>query len=180
MKGAILEGGIPFNRVYGMHAFEYTSVDPRFNDVFNNAMVNCTTIVMKRVLEIYEGFEHINKLVDVGGGLGINLKLITSKYPHIHGVNFDLPHVLEHAPTYDGIFSLSFNKFVTNFATTFEYYSLKTTYFKFAGVTHVGGDMFESVPDGDVIFLKVNSSIYTNNLSSYFYLHVHTKNRNSI
>ncbi|RHN39626.1 putative O-methyltransferase COMT-type, S-adenosyl-L-methionine-dependent methyltransferase [Medicago truncatula] len=123
MKGAIMEGGIPFNRVYGMHAFEYPIVDPRFNDVFNNAMANCTTIVMKRVLEIYEGFEHINKLVDVGGGLGINLKLITSKYPHIHGVNFDLPHVLEHAPSYDG-------------------------------VTHVGGDMFESVPDGDVIFLK--------------------------
>ncbi|CAJ2663202.1 unnamed protein product [Trifolium pratense] len=123
MKGAIMEGGIPFNRVYGMNAFEYPVVDPRFNDVFNNAMVNCTTIVMKRVLEIYEGFEHINRLVDVGGGLGINIKLITSKYPNIHGVNFDLPHVLEHAPTYPG-------------------------------VTHVGGDMFETVPDGDVIFLK--------------------------
>lgn len=114
MKGAILEGGVPFNRVYGMHAFEYPIVDPRFNDVFNNAMANCTTIVMKRVLEIYEGFEHINKLVDVGGGLGINLKLITSKYPQIHGVNFDLPHVLEHAPSYDGIFSLTFNKLVAN------------------------------------------------------------------
>ncbi|KAI5422175.1 caffeic acid 3-O-methyltransferase [Lathyrus oleraceus] len=123
MKGAIMEGGIPFNRVYGMHAFEYPTVDPRFNDVFNNSMVNCTTIIMKRILEIYDGFEHINKLVDVGGGLGINLKLITSKYPHIKGVNFDLPHVLEHAPTYEG-------------------------------VTHVGGDMFESVPNGDVIFLK--------------------------
>ncbi|PNX91319.1 caffeic acid 3-O-methyltransferase, partial [Trifolium pratense] len=123
MKGAILEGGIPFNRVYGMHAFEYSVVDPRFNDVFNNAMINNTTIIMKRILEIYEGFEHINRLVDVGGGLGINIKLITSKYPHIHGVNFDLPHVIEHAPPY-------------------------------AGVTHVGGDMFESVPDGDVIFMK--------------------------
>ncbi|KAE9595845.1 putative anthranilate N-methyltransferase [Lupinus albus] len=123
MKGAILEGGVPFNRVYGMHAFEYPTVDPRFNDVFNKAMVNCTTIVMKRVLEFYKGFEHINKLVDVGGGLGINLNLITSKYPHLHGINFDLPHVIEHAPTY-------------------------------AGVEHVGGDMFESVPHGDVIFMK--------------------------
>ncbi|CAL0315428.1 unnamed protein product [Lupinus luteus] len=126
MKGAILEGGIPFNRVYGMHAFEYPIVDPRFNDVFNKAMVSCTTIVMKRVLEFYKGFEHINKLVDVGGGLGINLNLITSKYPHLHGINFDLPHVIEHAPTY-------------------------------AGVEHVGGDMFESVPHGDVIFMKVEA-----------------------
>jgi caffeic acid 3-O-methyltransferase len=112
MKGAILEGGIPFNRVYGMHAFEYPVVDPRFNDVFNNAMVNTTTIVMKRILEIYEGFKNINRLVDVGGGLGINIKLITSKYPHIHGVNFDLPHVLEHAPTYPGIY---FNCHLTYF-----------------------------------------------------------------
>ncbi|CAI8607768.1 unnamed protein product [Vicia faba] len=123
MKGAILEGGIPFNRVYGMQSFEYPNVDPRFNDIFNNSMVSCTTIIMKRILEIYDGFEHINKLVDVGGGLGINLKLITSKYLHIQGVNFDLPHVIEHAPTYEG-------------------------------VTHVGGDMFESVPNGDAIFLK--------------------------
>ena len=63
-------------------------------------MLSHTTIVMKRVLECYEGFENINRLVDVGGGLGINLKLITSKYPHIKGINFDLPHVIKHAPTY--------------------------------------------------------------------------------
>ncbi|XP_027334048.1 anthranilate N-methyltransferase-like [Abrus precatorius] len=123
LKGAILEGGIPFNRVYGMDAFEYPAKDPRFNDVFNKAMFNFTTIVMKRVLEFYEGFENINRLVDVGGGLGINLKLITSKYPHVQGTNFDLPHVIENAPAYPG-------------------------------VEHVGGDMFESVPNGDAIFMK--------------------------
>ncbi|KAJ1410038.1 Winged helix-like DNA-binding domain superfamily [Sesbania bispinosa] len=122
-KGAILEGGIPFHRVHGKHIYEYTGSDPRFNEVFNKAMINSTTIAIKRILEVYEGFEHINRLVDVAGGLGINLKLITSKYPHIQGVNFDLPHVIEHAPTY-------------------------------AGVTHVGGDMFESVPNGDAIFMK--------------------------
>ncbi|AES82832.1 putative anthranilate N-methyltransferase [Medicago truncatula] len=123
LKGAIMEGGIAFNRVYGMHAFEYPRVDPRFNDVFNKAMVNSTTINMKRIIDCYQGFDHITKLVDVGGGLGINLKLITSKYSHIQGINFDLPHVLQHAPVYPG-------------------------------VEHVGGDMFESVPAGDAIFMK--------------------------
>ena len=103
LKGAILEGGIPFNRVYGMDAFEYQSVDPRFNEVFNRGMLGQTTMVMKKVLESYEGFEHINRLVDVGGGLGISLKLITSKYPHIKGINFDLPHVIEHATSYAGM-----------------------------------------------------------------------------
>ncbi|XP_057454941.1 cathecol O-methyltransferase 1-like [Lotus japonicus] len=123
LRGAIMEGGTPFNRVHGRHLYEYAGSDPRLNDVFNKAMSNITIIIMKSILKFYEGFEHINRLVDVGGGLGINLKLITSKYPHIQGVNFDLPHVLEHAPTY-------------------------------AGVTHVGGDMFESVPNGDAIFMK--------------------------
>lgn len=123
LKGAIIEGGIPFNRVHGMHAFEYPAIDPRYNDLFNKGMLNITTIVMKRVLETYEGFKNINRLVDVGGGLGINLKLVTSKYPNIQGVNFDLPHVIDHAPN-------------------------------FPGVEHVGGDMFDSVPNGDAIFMK--------------------------
>jgi hypothetical protein len=35
------------------------------------------------------------------------------------------------------------------------YIKIIDLYFNIAGVTHVGGDMFESVPDGDVIFLKV-------------------------
>ncbi|RYR24222.1 hypothetical protein Ahy_B02g057715 isoform E [Arachis hypogaea] len=117
------DDGVPFVRANGMHAFEYPSVDPRFNDVFNKAMISHTTIVMKRVLESYEGFNNINTLIDVGGGLGFNLKMITSKYPNINAINFDLPHVIQHALTYPG-------------------------------VKHVGGDMFESVPNGDAIFMK--------------------------
>ncbi|XP_020963065.1 anthranilate N-methyltransferase-like isoform X2 [Arachis ipaensis] len=123
LKGAILEGGIPFNRVYGMNMFEYANIDPRFNEIFNKAMLTSSTISMKRILDVYKGFDHINKLVDVGGGLGATLNLITSKYPNIQGVNFDLPHVIENAPIY-------------------------------AGVEHIGGDMFESVPNGDAIFIK--------------------------
>ncbi|KAI4346262.1 hypothetical protein L6164_013329 [Bauhinia variegata] len=99
LKGVVMEGGIPFNRVHGMHAFEYPSKELRFNKVFNKAMFN------------------------VGGGVGVNIHLITSKYPHIQGINFDLPHVIQHAPEYSGI-------------------------------EHVGGDMFKSVPQGDVIFMK--------------------------
>ncbi|XP_058195058.1 uncharacterized protein LOC131311585 [Rhododendron vialii] len=65
-----------------MHAFEYPGKDPRFNE------------------SSYEGFEQVQKLVDVDGGLGVTLNLITSKYPHIKGVNFDLTHVIQHAPPY--------------------------------------------------------------------------------
>ncbi|ESW11028.1 hypothetical protein PHAVU_009G259500 [Phaseolus vulgaris] len=103
LKDATREGGIPFNRVYGTHAFEYPRLDSRFNKVFNTAMINHTTLVMKKVLESYKGFEGIKRVVDVGGGLGVNINLITSKYPNIHGINFDLPHVIRDAPSYPGV-----------------------------------------------------------------------------
>ncbi|KAM5555801.1 caffeic acid 3-O-methyltransferase [Rosa sericea] len=103
LKGAVVEGGIPFNRVHGTHAFEYPGLDPRFNQVFNTAMFNHTTIVIKKILDLYKGFEHVKQLVDVGGGLGVTLSLITSRYPHIKGINFDLPHVIKDAPSYTGV-----------------------------------------------------------------------------
>ncbi|KAJ8748533.1 hypothetical protein K2173_003433 [Erythroxylum novogranatense] len=123
LKNAVVEGGNPFNRTYGMDVFEYAALDPHFNQIFNNAMFNSTSLVAKSILESYKGFEHLKQLVDVGGGLGHTIHAITSKYPHIKGINFDLPHVIAEAPTY-------------------------------AGVEHVGGDMFQSVPYGDAIFMK--------------------------
>ncbi|KAH7519390.1 hypothetical protein FEM48_Zijuj08G0031100 [Ziziphus jujuba var. spinosa] len=96
LKDAVLEGGIPFNRVHGTHAFEYPGLDHRFNQVFNTAMYNHTTIVIKKILDLYKGFESLEQLVDVGGGLGVTLRLITSKYPNIKAINFDLPHWILH------------------------------------------------------------------------------------
>ncbi|KAJ9680996.1 hypothetical protein PVL29_020084 [Vitis rotundifolia] len=123
MTNAILEGGIPFDRAHGSNAFEYPRKDLRFNKVFNAAMHNYTTLFINEALESYKGFEQLKEVVDVGGGLGVTLGAITSKYPSIKGINFDLPHVIEHAPHYPG-------------------------------VEHIGGDMFESVPKGETIFMK--------------------------
>ncbi|OMO76233.1 O-methyltransferase, family 2 [Corchorus olitorius] len=134
VKDAILEGGIPFERVHGTNAYEYCGRDPRFNQLFNTGMINHTTLVMKKILETYKGFEKLNRVVDVGGGLGMTLSIITSKYPSIQGINFDLPHVIQHAPAYPGQETLT------------------------TSVTHVGGDMFESVPNGDAIFFEEPNS----------------------
>lgn len=58
---------------------------------------------MKNVLEVYKGFDaNIKTLVDVGGGVGLTIHLITEAYPHIKGINLDLPHVVQHAPPYPG------------------------------------------------------------------------------
>ena len=69
-------------------------------------MINPTTIAINRILERYKGFEHLKTfktLVDVGGGLGVTLSVITAKYPSLKGINFDLPHVIQHALVYPGI-----------------------------------------------------------------------------
>lgn len=83
--------------------FEHVMKDARRRNLFNQSMHNHTTIVMKEILEIYKGFEGLNQLVDVAGGLGANLKSVVSKYPQLRGINFDLPHVLKHAPSCPGI-----------------------------------------------------------------------------
>ncbi|XP_059631810.1 caffeic acid 3-O-methyltransferase-like [Cornus florida] len=112
LNDVILEGGIPFNRAYGMTAFEYPGTDQRFNMVFNQAMSNHTTLIIKKILDIYKGFEVLNVLVDVGGGIGVTLDAITSKYPHIKGINYDLPHVLADAPSYSGVEHVGGDMFV--------------------------------------------------------------------
>lgn len=113
LKDAVLDGGIPFNKAYGMTAFEYHGTDPRFNKVFNNGMSNHSTITMKKLLENYKGFEGVSTLVDVGGGTGATLNMIISKHPTIRGINFDLPHVIEDAPTYPGVEHVGGDMFVS-------------------------------------------------------------------
>ncbi|KAL5192535.1 Caffeic acid 3-O-methyltransferase [Glycine soja] len=113
LKDAVLEGGIPFNKAYGMTAFEYHGTDPRFNKVFNKGMADHSTITMKKILETYTGFEGLKSLVDVGGGTGAVVNMIVSKYPTIKGINFDLPHVIEDAPSYPGVEHVGGDMFVS-------------------------------------------------------------------
>ncbi|KAK9075130.1 hypothetical protein SSX86_003450 [Deinandra increscens subsp. villosa] len=103
LDDVVVNGGIAFNKVHGAHQFEYLASDARFNEVFNNALIGHTTIVMKEILKHYGGFDNVKSVVDVGGGLGISLNMIISKHPTIKGINFDLPHVTQDAPFYPGI-----------------------------------------------------------------------------
>ncbi|KAF8379827.1 hypothetical protein HHK36_029276 [Tetracentron sinense] len=113
LKDAVLDGGIPFNKAYGMTAFEYHGTDPRFNKVFNRGMSDHSTITMKKILDTYKGFEGLKSVVDVGGGTGATLNMIISKYPSIKGFNFDLPHVIEDAPPYPGVEHVGGDMFVS-------------------------------------------------------------------
>nr|XP_043613035.1 caffeic acid 3-O-methyltransferase-like [Erigeron canadensis] len=123
LKDCVLEGGIPFNAAHGENTFELPTLNLKFNEALNKAMVHHSTIVIREILKCYHGFDNLKSVVDVGGGLGVTINMIVSKYPFLKGINYDLPHVIQHAPIYPGI-------------------------------EHVGGDMFQYVPQGDAIFLK--------------------------
>lgn len=103
LQNCVLEGGIPFDKVHGANTFEVPAVNERFNEIFNKSMVHHSTIVIKEVLNHYHEFDNLKRVVDVGGGLGVTINMIVSKYPHIQGVNYDLPHVIKHAPFYPGM-----------------------------------------------------------------------------
>lgn len=104
MATAVVSGGpSAFERAHGMPLFEYMGTNHRFNMLFNQAMSQQSMMVMNKLLDRFHGFDGISVLVDVGGGTGVTLKMIISRYKHITGVNFDLPHVISQAPSLPGM-----------------------------------------------------------------------------
>ncbi|KAL9317758.1 hypothetical protein ACSQ67_014275 [Phaseolus vulgaris] len=90
-------------KVHGMSFYQCTERDPQLSYIFNDSMANLCNIEMNKILEEYKGFEGVSNLVDVGGCTGQTLHMIISKYSTIKGINFDLPQVVEKAPSYPGI-----------------------------------------------------------------------------
>ncbi|KAA8546325.1 hypothetical protein F0562_002936 [Nyssa sinensis] len=112
LKDAILEGGSILKKACGMSVFQFMDADPTFNSLFNKSMADMSNITMLKLLETYKGFEELGSLVDAGGGTGTSLNMIISKYPSIKGINFDLPHVIQSAPSYPGIEHVGGDMFV--------------------------------------------------------------------
>ncbi|CDY64795.1 caffeic acid 3-O-methyltransferase [Brassica rapa] len=103
---SILEGGASaWEKASGALVFEYMKENESLKEDFNESMMSHTTIVMNKILENYNGFESLrdSTLVDVGGGIGTNLAQALSKFPHLKGINFDLPHIVSEAPQIHGV-----------------------------------------------------------------------------
>ncbi|URD88245.1 caffeic acid [Musa troglodytarum] len=94
-----------------MFFFDYQGADPRFNKVFNEAMRGHTAVLVNQLLRTYGGFDDVKVLVDVGGGVGATLGMITSRHPHIKGINLDLPHVISSAQPLPGVQHVSGDMF---------------------------------------------------------------------
>ncbi|KAJ7948282.1 O-methyltransferase [Quillaja saponaria] len=121
----VREGGLAFQKAHGREIWDFASENSEFNKLFNDGMACTSKIVIRAIIAEYKNeFERIGSLVDVGGGTGSTINQIVKSYPHIKGINFDLPHVVATAPIHDG------------------------------GATHVGGDMFQAIPNADAVFMK--------------------------
>lgn len=102
LKDAVTAGETPFDKAYGMPMFEYLGANEPSNTLFNQAMASHSVIITKKLLEFFRGFEGLDVLVDVGGGIGATLQMITAQHKGLSGVNYDLPHVIAQAPPVEG------------------------------------------------------------------------------
>ncbi|KAK9098094.1 hypothetical protein Syun_025139 [Stephania yunnanensis] len=88
-----------------MDAYEYLAKDEELNELFNRTMYHETTIVMKKILNKYKGFDGLKVVVDIGGGIGTNISLINiSNYWVAAGVEHVGGDMFLNVPKGDAIF----------------------------------------------------------------------------
>ncbi|XP_041027855.1 (S)-scoulerine 9-O-methyltransferase-like [Juglans microcarpa x Juglans regia] len=104
IKDAVLDpGSSPFYKAYGVNFYDYMGEKPRLRQLFDEFMEVSAKLQFEGVFKLYGGFKDLKELMDVGGGIGTTLAKITSTYPHVRGLNFDLPHVIAAAPKLPGV-----------------------------------------------------------------------------
>ncbi|HEY6411238.1 MAG TPA: methyltransferase, partial [Ktedonobacteraceae bacterium] len=93
-----VETGEPsIQHVFGLSLFDYYAQHPEEAMLFDHMMTEWTASVAPTVAVAYD-FSATQTLVDVGGGHGQMLASILQAHPTLHGVLFDLPHVVKGAP----------------------------------------------------------------------------------
>ena len=93
---SVQTGGVAHEKAQGMGSFEFFQKNAEAGKVFNAAMTNFTRAIIPAFVEAYD-FSGVNRLVDVAGGHGLLLAGVLMANPHLRGVLFDLPFVLEGA-----------------------------------------------------------------------------------
>ncbi len=127
-----VETGKPaFEHIFGTEFFEYMNQNAEAAAIFNAVMAGGSRQVGVDVAAAFD-FSEMRTVVDVGGGHGALLAGILRANPHLRGILFDLPSVVDGA------------KSILEAEGIAERCEL------------VGGDFFESVPrGGDAYVLKI-------------------------
>ena len=96
MMHAVETGDPAIKKVTGKTVFENVAADPALAAIFNNAMSSFSASVAPAAMKVYD-FSGIRTLVDVAGGHGQVLTTILRAHPGMHGMLFELPHIIASA-----------------------------------------------------------------------------------
>ncbi|XP_052208567.1 (R,S)-reticuline 7-O-methyltransferase-like isoform X2 [Diospyros lotus] len=120
----VREGGIAFEKAHGKEIWDYGSANPDFSRVFNAAMGCTAKVTTTAIVAAYKDGFH-----SIGSLVDVGGGIGTS----ISEITKAYPHIK---------------------AINFDLPHVVATAPKYPGVTHIGGDMFESVPKADAVFMK--------------------------
>ena len=90
---SVRTGKAAWSQVHGEEVFPYFAANGEASRIFNRAMTSLSNLAIQAVAEAYD-FSGIETLVDVAGGHGRLLSAILEANPSVHGVLFDLSHVI--------------------------------------------------------------------------------------
>ena len=96
MSNSVQTGESAFENLYGMQIFDYLQQNPESAQIFDRAMTSYSSTEIPAIIASYD-FSSIKTLVDVAGGVGSMLLAILQANPHLQGILFDLPTVIEDA-----------------------------------------------------------------------------------
>ncbi len=93
LTASIRTGEPAFRRVHGKSFFEHLTSHAEDGAAFDDAMHGVSSTEIAAVLAAYD-FSDCGTLVDVGGGDGTLLRAILAKHTGLHGIVYDMEHVV--------------------------------------------------------------------------------------
>ena len=93
LEESIRTGESMAHAALGMELFEWYAQSPKEAGFFNAAMGNLSALAAGELVRVFD-FSTVRKVVDVGGAHGVLLASILRANPAVHGILFDLPHVI--------------------------------------------------------------------------------------
>ncbi len=129
---SVKTGKPAFDHIFNMSFYDYLRQDSIAARIFDDAMASVSNQPASLIATTYD-FSKIKSIVDVGGGNGTLLGAILKANPHLKGILFDLPEVIERV----------------------RYSEYLTTEISSGRCQLIPGNFFETVPDGaDAYIMK--------------------------
>ena len=96
MLYSVQTGKPAWEHTLGLEVFDWFAANPEPASSFNATMTELSTSVAPSIVEAYD-YSQFGTLMDVAGGHGYLLAQVLKAHPHLRGILFDMPQVLEGA-----------------------------------------------------------------------------------